>query len=267
MTSARITQPRYVVNQYGKTTTGNVGLDVASDLYENISKVNKFGESLKCDSGAKTDIWDGADGSTSTIIWMPPTQARTHVIASTSGNDAASGTGMQTMQVYGLVDWDTKESSEIVSVGDTTSAYVIIHRIKGLTFGSGGTNAGIITATASTDATVTAAVQAGIGQTLMAIYGIPSTQKFQLEYLRSDILKSVLSVVADGVISVKENADLSTSGWIIKERFQFQSSDPLKRPYPIPKTFNGPCIIKFQVTTGTNNCQVTCGFDGYVIDK
>lgn len=243
-------------------------LEVALDNVPGYSKINKFGSAPDCDSGVFTDIWDGADGSTSTDIWVAPTQARTHTIASTSGNDAVAGTGLQTMRVYGLKDWDSKETSEIVSVGDTTAnSYVIIHRIKGLTFGSGGTNAGIITATATTDGTITAAIQAGEGQTQMAIYGIPSTQTIHLKHVRADILRGVSSVISDLHLLVKENADLSTAGFIHKEDFQFASSTPLDRIYNIPKSFTGPAIIKIQVDTNSNNCNVTASFDAYIVDN
>ena len=245
----------------------NFGLEVALGNVSGYSKVNKFGKATDCDSGIPTDVWDGADGATSTDIWIAPTQARTHLIASTSGNDAAAGTGMQTMQVYGLADWDSAETSEIVSVGDTTAAYVIIHRIKGLTFGTTGSNEGIITATATTDATITAAIQIGVGQTLMIIYGVPSTQTLQIKKVSSGILRAVTAVTADLTLFAKENADQATAGFIVKEEYILTSSVPVEEAYDPPKSFTGPCIVKLQVITGSNNSQVTGSFDAYVVDN
>jgi hypothetical protein len=59
-------------------------LEVALGKVTGYAPINKFGFALDADSGVPTDIWDGADGTTSTDVWEPPTQARTHDIASTS---------------------------------------------------------------------------------------------------------------------------------------------------------------------------------------
>jgi len=251
------------------TDAKKFSLEVALGNVPGYAKINKFGEALDCNSGVPTDVWDGADGATSTDIWVAPTVARLHVMASTSGNDAAAGSGMQTMQVYGLTDWDTAEVSEVVSVGDTTSnSYVIIHRIEGLTFGAGGTNAGIVTATAQTDNTVTAAIQTGEGQTLMAIYGVPSTQTLQMTFLDCLTLRaSGAGVKVDGTLFVKKNADLSTAGFVNKHRFKASDTKDFERPFDPPKSFPGPCIVKVQVNASANTTITTSSFDAYVVDN
>jgi hypothetical protein len=177
---------------------------------------------------------------------------------------------MLTCRVYGLTDWDTAETSEDVTLDGqsnvaTSNSYVIIHRIKGLTFGSGGTNAGIITATAVTDGTVTAAIQAGEGQTLMAIYGVPSTQSLHITHIYTTVLKNVTNVMSDGVLLVKEDADVATSAFITKERWQFSRDGPFSRPYDVAKSVSGPAIVKVQVNTNANDTVVTAAFDGYLV--
>ena len=256
----------------------NWDLEVKRGNIPGISSVNKFGKALDCDNGTATDVWDGADGTTSTDVWVAPTQARTHTIVSTDIDDSDTGgvnpqsTGMRTVQVYGLEDWDSAETSEVITLDGTTgvvtsNSYVIIHRMKGLTFGSTGSNEGIITATATTDATVTAAIQAGEGQTLMAIYGIPSTQKMYINYIHAGILRAVASVTADLTLLVEENVDQSDSGFITKEEFILTSSVPVHRPYKTYKTVTGPAIVKLQVTTGANDADVTAAFDAYLVDN
>jgi hypothetical protein len=156
---------------YGNTD----GLEVAKGNVPGHSQIFKFGKALDCDSGVPTDIWDGADGVTSTDIWVPPTVARVHNLASSSDADnGGTATGMLTVRIFGLTDWDTAEVTEDVTLNGTANvatvnSYVIINGMRGLTFGSGETNAGIITATAVTDATITAAIQVGRGSSAMCI--------------------------------------------------------------------------------------------------
>lgn len=248
------------------------GTEVGRGNIVGYSKVNKFGEALDCDSGAATDVWDGADGTTSTDVWVAPTQARTHDLASTSAADAAAGTGMRTCRVYGLTGWDADEVSEDVTLNGasnvaTANAYVIIHRIKGLTWGSGGTNAGIITATAQTDVTVTAAIQAGESQTLMCIYGVPSTKEIHLQHIKCTVIASGPSATADGRLLVRENADQSDSAFVTKEKFSITELLEFDHEWGgVGKSFSGPCVVKVQVVSDTNNTEVTSDFDAYLTD-
>lgn len=254
----------------------NFELEVSLGKITGYADVNKFGEALDCDSGVDTDIWDGADGVTSTDVWVAPTTARIHDLVSASVNDDGSpvGTGMRTIRVFGLTGWGTAEVSEDIILNGTTNvptvnSYVIIHRMVGLTFGSLGGNAGIITATAQTDTTITAAIQVGEGQTLMAIYGVPSTQKIAILRSVYTVLKigGGASAKADGTLLVKENADQADAAFVTKERFQFVDGAPYVRDIHPPVVFNGPCIVKMQVNSNTANTVATALFDAYVVDN
>ena len=244
------------------------GLAASLDKIPGVSTVNKYGQAPDCDNGDPTDVWSGADAVTGTKIWVAPTVARTHVIASSSGDDAVAGSGVQMMRLYGLTTWDTEEETEDVSVGDTTNkSWVIIYRIKCLTFGAGLTNAGIIKATATTDGTVTAVIQAGEGQTQMAIYAIPSTKVLRICNMRSEILGAAATAGGIFHLLIKENVNLATSGFIHKEDAQFTRDAPFDRFYPLPKKVNGPAIIKAQVVATTANSNVTGSIDGFVMQK
>ena len=72
---------------------------VSEGLTPGYSRLNKFGRNP--DIGTATDpedVWDAGG------VWVKPTQARIHDIASTSGNDAAAGSGALTIRVYGLTE-------------------------------------------------------------------------------------------------------------------------------------------------------------------
>lgn len=147
-------------------------LNVARGAIQGVSFINKFGQNPDIDIAADEDIWDqGGD-------YDFPTQARIHDIASTDAADDLIGTGARTVEIFGL-DSNYNEISEIIDMDGltdvpTTNSYLRMHRMIVRSAGSGDKSAGNITATAQTDATVTAQITNGNNQTLMAIYTIPN---------------------------------------------------------------------------------------------
>lgn len=256
---------------YKPRAGGDFHLEAALGHVSNYRTVNKFGVAPDADT-VITDLWDGADGVTSTDVWVAPTQARLHDIASTDAADAVAGTGAQTVQIFGLTAWDaaqeTTEVVSLVSAGDaeTVNAYVIIYRMKVIRFGSGRANAGKITATAQTDSTITAIIHIGNGQTLMAIYAIPSTKRFAVEFLHAYV-KANSSAIVQGSLLVAENADATDPGFVVKRQWEFRRDDRLDLTLDPPMVFEGPCIIKMQVLSDTINVVVGGDFDGFIVDK
>jgi hypothetical protein len=207
------------------------------------------------------------------LIWVAPTAARQHNIASTDGGDTLLGAGARTIQVYGLPDWDTAEVSEVIEMAGaadvlTDNSYVIIHRIKVLTKGATSTNIGVITATAVSDATVTALIRAGEGQTQMVIYGIPSTQTLYMGRVYGNLIKG--NVAGGCSVAVKYNPEPQTelTNFLTKHTFGIQSTgtSALTINYSSPKTFSGPGILKLEVTSTANDMDVSGGFDGLLFD-
>ena len=254
--------------------TGDTGLDVANGSVSGITKVNKFGAAIDGIQTTATDIWDRADATPTQQIWLAPTQARIHNIVSTSANDAAAGTGAQTVKVFGLTSWTEEEVSETITMNGvtnvaTTNSYVIIHRMRAETWGTAGPNVGVITATAVTDATITAQINAGWGQTEMAIYGIPSGKTLQVKKWRYGINKAS-GVAADAKFFMLWNPipDTVTTGFIIKYTTSVQSTgnNTMENDFDPPKTLTGPGIIKIQATSSTNDIDGDASFDAYIVD-
>lgn len=185
------------------------------------------------------------------------------------------GTGARKIRIYGLKDWDTKESYEdIILHGQvdvsTLDDYVIIYRMKVLTCGTSGPNVGLITATAATDSTKTAAILAGNGQTEMAIFGIPSTQNFYMKSWRCNIDKNVAAVAScDFSIFANEDPENYPKLYLRKHDISVQStgSNMFESKFDPPLKFIGPCIIKIQAIASAADLDGESSFDGFLIDN
>jgi len=253
-------------------------LDVSRGLIPGVRCVSKFGVAPSGLQTTPTDIWSRANATPTQQIWLAPTAARIHTIASTSSEDDTSQTGVDTVIVYYLPDWDTKETTQTIT-GDLNAgiamaeAAVMIHRMKvvpqATTTGVGG-NIGTITATAATDATITAVILPGDGQTEMAIYGVPSTQTLHLTRWGAQIDKTTGGIGgADFQIRVNPNPDVQTLAFLRKDDISVQSTgvNTKDRHFSCYPIFDGPCIIKVQAFSSANDIDGEAGFDGFLTDN
>ena len=248
-------------------------LEVAKGNVTGHMSVNKFGRSTNVDSAVPTDIWD----LTTQPIWLAPTAARIHAIVSTSDLDgktaAPSSVGARTLRVYGLVDWDTAQSTEDITLDGTTgvntaSSYVIIHRMKVLTKGSTSANVGTITATAASDSTITAQINPLEGQTQMAIYGVPSTHTLYLTAVSASLNRAGgASAITDNRVLVNPEPGDEILNYLTKHTWGGQTVGSSVQPIPFipPKVFPGPAIVKLQSEGSANDLDVSAWFDGVVV--
>lgn len=66
---------------------------MARGLITDARSENKFGRNTDIDSGITADIWDGGNTGAASVLWIAPTAARQHQIASSSATDVtAAGT-------------------------------------------------------------------------------------------------------------------------------------------------------------------------------
>lgn len=134
------------------------------DFFLEVSKGNVPGVIDYSAFGINTDIDIATvpeDITATGGIFVAPTTYRVHDITSASANDTAAGTGARTVAVYGVTANGLE--NEVITMNGvanvpTTKMYSDIYRMFILTAGSGNTNAGAITATAQTDATVTCTI-------------------------------------------------------------------------------------------------------------
>ena len=254
--------------------TKDFGLEASRGNITGITTVNKFGCSTDCDSGTATDIWDRANSTDTQVVWTAPTTARTHQITSTSASDDGdpAGVGANTVRVYGLTGWGTAEVSEDITMNGTAdvptaNSYVIIHRMKVLTKGATSVNVGVITATADTDSTVTAQINASQGQSQMAIYGIPSTQTAYMTNYYASLVKSASATTCSMELIVNPEPDVELTNFVIKHLNGMQSdgSNNFPNKFDPPFSIAGPAIIKIRANCSSSNNTVTAGFDLYLI--
>jgi hypothetical protein len=250
-------------------------LEVAKGNIANHTCVNKFGEAPSGVQTTATDIWDRADATPTQQIWIAPTQARVHAIVSTSTDDDGdpAGAGARTVRVWGLTGWAAAETSEDITMNGTTGvntsgSYVIIHRMRVLTSGATSVNVGTITATAATDATVTAAIRPSEGTTHMAIYGFPSTQTAYLTRWYGSINKAS---GAAGTINFKlmfnpePNAQLTHFSVRSERGVQSTGTSDIDWHVSVPLKLPGPGIIKIQAVASAADLDGSAGFDIYLV--
>ena len=250
------------MSQYNR----NYFSDLALGNIQGHSAVVKFGAAPSGLQITATDIWERSDSAATQQIWLAPTAKRVHTLASNNGGDNGA-----VIRVWGLPDWDTKETYQDITLPNgTTSGEVIIHRMKLLQTAAHKTLLGTVTATAADDATITAVILPGNGQTEMAIYGVPSVQRALLWSWYAHIDKAIgAAASADFTIRVNEAPNLQTTGYIRKADIATQStgSSSLVKILHVPQLFAGPCIIKVQGVASAADVDADAGFSLELVDN
>lgn len=217
------------------------------------SAVGKNGD---VDTGGYEDLWYAGQ-------FTPPTAPRIHDIVSTDINDDGSpaGTGARTIQIYGVTA-SGLESENIIMNGTTnvatTKTYYDIYDMVVWTAGSGNTNAGVITATAQTDGTVTCGIAIGDGNAaLRAIRYIPTGYTGYLFDWNASMYQNTTGYTAEVCLKTK----FSSGVWIEKAEHilvalgSSNERDEFKMPLVIPAESH----VKIEVATVSNNNTVVQG--------
>ncbi len=244
----------------------NLDYEISRGLLPGHTHILKFGRNTNLDTDIPTDLWD----LLTQAIWLAPTQARIHNVASTSTSDDGdpAGVGAQTIEMLGLTSWDSLPVIETVVMDGTSdkataNAYVIIHRMQVLTWGSSGPNVGTITATAVTDGTITAQISPAVGQTQMAILGVPSVQQAYLTGFYASMLRAAATATIDVNLLVNIIPDTQLAGFSTRQTVAIAAdgSSHYYHPFSPYMRIDGPAIIKLQMTSGALNQDGFGGFD------
>lgn len=146
---------------------------VCMGLLSYTDTILKFGKNESVGNAVYEDIW--FTGGTEALL----TSAETMDIVSTSGDDAAAGTGIQTLTIKGLNDIYSIVEETIALDGvtpvTTTTEFLRVYRAFGATAGSVGANVGTITISASVAASVHGTLEIDRNMTQKTQFTIPDS--------------------------------------------------------------------------------------------
>jgi hypothetical protein len=247
------------VQAQGLKRVADFYFDVAAGVVLDHSSFNKFGRNADVDNAAAEDIWDGGG------VWNEPTVGQVYTMTSTSAADTSAGTGAQTVKVSGLISDTGLLANETITLNGTswvtlTNNYQMINRLTVLTAGSGGVNAGTIYAVGNTDGTVTAQINVGNNQTLMAIFKIPTeSDGCLLGYYASANKATGQTATVNVIVKAKPNGAV----WQIKEIVGLikDGSSNIDRKYLVPSCFEPLTIIKMTMDSNVDDVDGSAGFD------
>lgn len=232
---------------------------VALGLVSGVEQVNLIGRNADVDTGTE-DVW--TQGAT----WAAPTAARIHALVSSSTDDAAAGTGARTVLVE-YIGSDYAAAEETVTLNGTTpvnmaASAVMINRMTVATAGSGGVNAGAITATAATDSTVTSAIATGRNTSETLAYMVPLGKSLLVANL-------VLSVQAGATTDMEIILQRKTFGglWVPVAVSQLDptGTSSMDRHLACPLAFAAKSLLKATAISPGNNVDVHVSLGGHLV--
>ncbi len=196
-------------------------IQVAAHLITGWAIHQQSGRNTDADAGAE-DVWDGGG------LWVAPTAPRVHNLVSDDAKDTASdGVGARLVRLRGL-DRKFILTNETVPLAGLTPVatrqeYCMIYSMEVVgKVGSELNNAGTITATAVTDGTITAQINPGNNDTLMAIFQVPLNADAYVTKWDTALLKAggatkradfqLLTSEFGGGFAVRDTASLSSDG-------------------------------------------------------
>lgn len=207
--------------------------------------------------GVVTINVDGAIGNLVDISSVDST------ITASASTLADVGTGAHTVFIEGLGP-DYLEITETVYLNGTvavptTKEFLRINRMYVVIAGSGDVNAGVITATAVTDATVSAQISIGVNQTLQAIYTVPADADLMLNSYYFSIGKFIATEI-DGSLLIREFGEVFQTKHTIGGN-SVGTTNPTHNFTP-KLLVHAKSDIKLRASVTTNNSVVYGGFDG-----
>ena len=249
-------EPYGVKHIKGKIRTSSMPYtyDIAEGNVADHISLNKFGHNEDV-GAAYEDIWSGMG------IYPFPASAVMLEVASSAASDALANEGGRTIELQGL-DRNWNQKTETLTMAGTTyvkssGTFRRIHRAKIVTAGNSGSNVGKVTIRAS-GATALAKVEAGLGQTLMAVWTVPSGYTF---YMNEWYASSAVAKAIDLGIWARDN-DVSDAAFQNKQFVNF-TLDTFKYNMVNPLKFTHKTDIVVRAKAAGAGGDVSGGFAGW----
>ncbi len=244
---------------------GLPGLDVALGFYPALSLFEKFGANTDVDTATDPeDIWNGGGLYTG----FPTGSAETIDVFSSSTDDDAAGDGLRTVRLYGQLA-GVEQTEDVTLDGTTavttTNTWDRMYRVRGLTAGDDGVNAGAITCRhTTTTANVFAVVPAGSNRSQICAATVPAGKTL---YLNSVVVGLVRASGAAGSASVALMVRESGGVW---EQL-FTQSVSTSSPSQMPFGFGVNCpaltdIVVRVLSVSDNNSEFTGQMFGVLVE-
>lgn len=234
-----------------------------NDYMDSISRGDIVGVGVRLIEGVNRDI----DTASEEDLWFEGgslsylSSAETMSVVSTSINDDTGGTGATTLFIQGL-DASFSVVTEIITLDGQTpvitsnSFYRILFAFT-LSAGSGLTNAGDITLTATSASTVQASVEAGFSSTTLGFGTIPAGKSAIIKQIEMD--SSKLAGGQEPLVNFKVFARFpgANQPWVVilERRLNTGVHDQLIIPFPVSPILLAGADVRFSASTNTNNTE------------
>jgi len=236
----------------------NYHYEVALGRRQGHTTWNKFGYNADIDIGTETIWYTGG-------TFTPIVTARTLSVVSTDATDDDGNTGANSLIIYG-VDANWKEQTVVVTMNGltpvvTTETWMGVNRIAIYVSGTGQTNAGVITATATTEGTIQGEVPAGEGTTQQAIFFVEADHTALMDWLYITLTKNSGGTQPAIVTKAFVYSAVSNSKYeVFRDHIKGDVENHTELRPSQPFVVGEKSIVEFQCTTDQNNTEVSCRF-------
>ena len=230
--------------------------EVALGLRQGHTLWNKFGYNDDVDTASAEVV--GEFGGTFTYL----TAASTLTIVSDNAADDDGSTGATGIVIYGI-DGDRKSQTEVVTMDGTTNVVTVstwlgINRISIYSAGSGETNAGTITVTATTGGSTQATMPAGEGTSQQAIFFTQADHQGLFEWMTMNAVK-ISGGGGSPVVTVRGYVYSAISGAkyeVFRTSLDTGVQNSTHYDPPLPFVIGEQSVFWMEASTDTNNTAV-----------
>jgi hypothetical protein len=247
-----------------KEVKGQVGVIdyftlVARGLITGQSALLKFGRNPDIDQTVEETVWEGGG------VYPFPATAVSLEVVSSDADDTAAGTGARTITLIGQDSNNNEKTATITLNGVGAVAipgtWLRVYRCSVTTAGTSAVNEGTLTIRDAGGGTTRLVVGANNGQTLMAVYTVPSGKTaYMLSYYASS------NALTASYVDIKLITRTS-AGVINLKHQQAESSGLFKYMFSIPFAIPEKNDIYINAVSSANNTDVCAGFDILLINN